>query len=144
MLSFTYKTAYRLAIVGSLLAVIFLIWLSLGVGIIGADGDPANRMYYVVVAVGIIGSIITRLQPAGLARVLLAMAFVQSLIAAIAMFAKLGLPYSGPMELLLLNGFFVVAFVVAAWLFRRAASVGGDSQRTINEAMAKGKPSTKF
>jgi len=38
------------------------------------------------------------------------------------MIAKLGLPYSGPMELLLLNGFFIVAFLVAAWLFRRAAA----------------------
>jgi hypothetical protein len=121
MLTLSNKTAYRLAIAGSLLAVIFLVWLSLGVGIIGEDGDPANRMYFMVVAIGIIGAIITRLRSSGMARVLLAMAFVQALIAAIAMFAKMGLPYSGPMELLLLNGFFVVAFVGAAWLFRRAA-----------------------
>lgn len=122
MLTLSNKTAYRLAIAGSLLAVIFLVWLSLGVGIIGADGDPANLMYFVVVAIGVIGAIITRLKSSGMARVLLAMAYVQALITAIAMFAKLGLPYSGPLEILLLNGFFVVAFVVAAWLFRRAAS----------------------
>jgi hypothetical protein len=121
MLALLNKTAYRLAIAGSLLAVIFLVWLSLGVGIIGEDGDPANRMYFMVVAIGIIGAIITRLRSSGMARVLLAMAFVQALIAAIAMFAKMGLPYSGPLEILLLNGFFVVAFVGAAWLFRRAA-----------------------
>ena len=121
MLALLNKTAYRLAIAGSLLAVIFLVWLSLGVGIIGEDGDPANRMYFMVVAIGIIGAIITRLRSSGMARVLLAMAFVQALIAAIAMFAKMGLPYSGPLEILLLNGFFVVAFVGEAWLFRRAA-----------------------
>jgi hypothetical protein len=120
MLTFSNKTAYRHAIAGSLLAVIFLVWLSLGVGIIGADGDPANLMYFVVVAIGIIGAINTRLKSSGMARVLLVMACVQALIAAIAMIAKLGLPYSGPLEILLLNGFFMAAFLVAAWLFRRA------------------------
>ena len=121
MLTFSNQTAHRLAIGGSLVVTLMLIWLSLGVGIIGADGDPANLMYFVVVAIGIIGAIITRLKSSGMARVLLAMAYVQALIAAIAIFAKMGLPYSGPLEILLLNGFFVVAFVVAAWLFRRAA-----------------------
>jgi hypothetical protein len=115
------KTAYRLAIVASLVAIFMLIWFSLGVGIIGQDGDPANLMYFGVVAVGIIGAIITRLQPAGMARVLLAMAIIQVLIAAVAIFAKLGLPWSGPMEILLLNGFFVVVFIGAAWLFRRVS-----------------------
>jgi len=122
MFTLSNKTAYRLAIAGSLLAVILLIWLSLGVGIIGADGDPANRMYFVVVAVGIIGALVMRLKPAGMMRVLLAMAFVQVIITGVAMIAKLGLPYSGPMELILMNGFFIVAFLVAAWLFRKAAA----------------------
>jgi len=122
MFTLSNKTAYRLAIAGSLLAVILLIWLSLGVGIIGADGDPANRMYFVVVAVGIIGALVMRLKPAGMMRVLLAMAFVQVIITGIAMIAKIGLPYSGPMELILLNGFFIVAFLVAAWLFRKASA----------------------
>lgn len=122
MLTFSNQTAHKLAIGGSLVATLMLIWLSLGVGIIGADGDPANLMYFVVVAIGVIGAIITRLKSFGMARVLLVMAFVQSLITGIAMIAELGLPYSGPLEILFLNDFFVVAFVVAAWLFRRAAS----------------------
>ena len=124
MLTFSQKTAYRLAIAGGLLSVLLLIWLSLGVGMIGADGDPANQMYFVVVVVGVIGAIITRLRPAGMVRVMLGMALVQTLITIIAIFAKLGLPYSGPMELLLLNGFFIAAFLAAAWLFRRASNAG--------------------
>lgn len=115
------KNAYKLAVTITLLAVVFLVWLSVGVGIIGVDGDPANRMYYVVVAISVIGALVTRLRSDGMTRVLLAMAFVQALITGIAMIAKLGLPYSGPMEILLLNAFFVAAFLVAAWLFRRAA-----------------------
>lgn len=104
-----------------------LIWLSLGVGIIGRDGDPANRMYFGVLAVGIIGSFAARFRPRGMAYVSFAMAIVQSLIMAIALIAGLGLPWSGPAELLLLNGFFIAMFAGSGWLFRRAA--GGLPER---------------
>ena len=116
------KTAYRSAIGIALAAAFILVWLSLGVGIIGKDGDPANLMYFGVLAVGITGAIIARLQPLGMAGTMLAMAFVQALVAAIALIARLGLPWSGPLEILLLNGFFVALFAGSAWLFRRAAS----------------------
>lgn len=114
------KTTYFLAIGATLVTVLVLIWLSLGIGIIGADGDPANRMYFGVIAVGVIGAFIARLQPQGMSRVLMVMAVIQALIAVIAIVAKMGYPFSGPVELLLLNGFFVAMFVGAAWLFRRA------------------------
>jgi hypothetical protein len=93
------------------------------VGIIGQDGDPANRMYFAVVAVGIIGALLARLRARGMSRALFSMAIVQALIAAFAIIAGLGLPWSGPAELLLLNGFFAVAFSISALLFRRAAAV---------------------
>lgn len=116
----TQKTTYGLAIAATLAAALMLIWFSLGVGIIGADGDPANVMYFGVVAVGLIGALIARLQPQGMSRVSIVMAVIQALIAVIAIVAKLGYPYSGPLELLLLNGFFVALFLGSAWLFHRA------------------------
>jgi len=118
----TQKTTYGLAIAATLAAAFMLVWLSLGVGIIGADGDPANLMYFGVIAVGIIGALIARLQAQGMSRVLIIMAGIQALIAVIAIVAKLGHPFSGPLELLLLNGFFVALFLGSAWLFRRAAA----------------------
>lgn len=113
--------AYRSATGVALGAAFILVWLSLGVGIIGADGDPANRMYFGVVAVGIIGAVIARFQPVGMARALLATALAQALVGAIALIARLGLPWSGPAEILVLNGIFVVLFGASAWLFLRAA-----------------------
>lgn len=115
------RIAYRFAIGIALVATLLLVWLSLGVGIIGADGDPANRTYYGVVAIGFIGASIARLKAPGLARTLFAMAFTQALIAAYAVLAGLGQPYSGAAELILLNGFFIAMFAASAWLFRRAA-----------------------
>ena len=43
------------------------------------------------------------------------------LIAALFMLVWLSLPWSGPLEILGLNGFFVVMFLVSGWLFQRAA-----------------------
>jgi predicted lysophospholipase L1 biosynthesis ABC-type transport system permease subunit len=115
------NTAYRSATGVALAAALFLVWLSLGVGIIGRDGDPANIMYFGVLAVGIIGAIVARFRPLGMARALFATALAQALVTVIALAARLGLPWSGPAEILLLNGFFIALFVGSAALFRRAA-----------------------
>lgn len=121
MQTHTNRIAYRSAMGIALAAACLLVWLSLGVGIIGKDGDPANMIYFGVLAVGILGALISRFQPQGMARTLLAMALAQALVAAIALIAGLGLPWSGPAEIILLNGFFVAMFAGSAWLFQRAA-----------------------
>ena len=114
------RSSYRLAVALAILTALLLVWLSLGVGIIGKDGDRANIMYFGVLAVGVIGALGARLRPQGMALALLAMALAQTLVGLIAIFGGLGRPWSGPLELLLLNGFFVAAFCGSAWLFRRA------------------------
>jgi hypothetical protein len=115
------KTMYRLAVALTIVTAFLLIWLSLGVGIIGADGDRANVMYFAVVAIGFIGALLGRFRPLGMSRALVGMALAQTVIATIAVVAKLGYPWSGPLELILLTGFFVVMFGGAAWLFHRSA-----------------------
>ncbi len=114
------RNAYRIAVCVALAAALILVWLSLGVGIIGADGDPANLMYFGVLAVGIIGAIVARFRPHGMVRTLFAMALAQALVAAITLTFGLGLPWSPPVEILALNGFFVALFVGSALLFRYA------------------------
>ena len=114
------RNAYRFAAGVALAAALLLVWLSLGVGIIGADGDPANTMYFGVVGVGIIGAIVARFRPHGMARALFATAIAQALVAVIALIFGLGLPWSPPVEILILNGFFVALFVGSALLFRHA------------------------
>jgi hypothetical protein len=70
-----------------------------------------------VLAVGIIA----RFQPHGMARALFATALAQALVAVIALIFGLGSPWSGPGEILALNGFFVALFLGSALLFRHAA-----------------------
>lgn len=116
--------AYRAAVVVALGAVFMLIWANAAVGIIGDEGHPANLMYIGVLAVGFIGAITTRFQPQGMARALIATALAQALVAAIALIAELGSPWTRPGKILAINSFFVALWIVSALLFRRASITG--------------------
>jgi hypothetical protein len=90
------------------------------VGIIGSEDNDANEMYLGVIAIGIVGALIARFRPPGMARAMCAMALAQTVVAAIAIIWKLDDEGHGPLEVAMLNGFFVVLFVGAAALFLRA------------------------
>ena len=114
--------AYRAAVGVAVAAALILVWGNLAVGLIGTEDNPANLMYIGVLAVGIIGAIIARFQPHGMARALFATALAQALVAVIALAAGLG--STGPiwpLDILALTGVFVALFVGSALLFRKAA-----------------------
>ena len=116
----TRTTVYRAAVGLALAAALILVWVNLAVGLIGSEDDPANLMYAGVLVVGVVGAISARFQAPGMARALLAAALAQVLVTAIALVGRLGAPWSGPAEVLAVNGLFVVLFAVSAWLFRRS------------------------
>ncbi len=118
----TGSTVYRSAVSVALAAAFFLVWLIGAVGVIGVEGDRADLMYIGVLAVGVVGAIIARFRPQGMARALFLTALAQALVAAIALMAGKHLsPVTSVFELLGLNGIFVALFVGSAWLFRQAA-----------------------
>jgi hypothetical protein len=117
----TDNSAYRAAVGVALAAAFILLWMNLAVGIIGSEDNPTNLMYGGVLAVGMIGAIIARFQPSGMARALSATALAQALVAVIALTAGLGSTGpSWPGEILLLTGFFAALWFLSAWLFRKA------------------------
>ena len=134
------RTAYRCAFGLALGASFLLAWVSPSVGLIGADGDPANAMYIGVFAVGAVGALVSRLRPRGMARTLVAMAVAQALVAAIALFGGLGRPWSGPLEIVLSNAFFVALFVGSAWLFGRAATSSAEDRESLRRDPVRRKP----
>lgn len=109
--------AYRAAVSVAVAAALLLVWMNLAVGIIGNEENPANLMYIGVLAVGLIGAVIARFQPRGMARALVAMALAQMSVAVIAQIAGLGFTF-------ILNGFFAALWVGSALLFRRASATG--------------------
>jgi hypothetical protein len=127
----TGNNAYRAAGGVALAAAFILVWMNLAVGIIGNEDNPANLMYGGVLAVGIIGAVIARFQPHGMARALVATALAQALAAVIALIAGLGYTF-------ILTGFFVALWLISAWLFRKA-HVGQPTQVAPPEA-AQGPP----
>lgn len=116
------RSAYRLAIVAALATGLILLWIIGAVGLIGVEGDPYDRSYGGVLAVGMIAALIARFRPRGMARAMVAAALAQALVAVIALIiGKQHSPVSSVVEILGLNGFFVVLWVVSARLFVRAA-----------------------
>ena len=115
--------AYRVALGVALAAALLLIWANLAVGLIGSEDELANAMYIGVLAVGLIGAIIARFRPPGMARALFATALAQALVAVIALLAGMhAYPGSSVSEIVNVNAFFVALFVVSALLFRRAGA----------------------
>ena len=117
--------AYRAAVGVALAAAFIIVWLEGAVGINGHT-DPLTIFTELgVFAVEIIGAIIARLKPPGMARALFAMALAQSLVVVIVLIAGMHqYPGGSVVEILGLNGFFVALFVGSACLFRNAARGG--------------------
>ena len=109
----TPSKAYRAAVGVALVAGFMLIWVNGAVGIIGNEENPANLMYYGVLVVGIVGVVIARSQPGGMAHAMVATAFAQFLVAVIALVAGLGHTF-------VVTGFFVALWLTSAWLFRKS------------------------
>lgn len=114
--------AYRAAVGVALATAFVLFW---GNFVQAADDvNPAAVMYLGVPILGIIGALIARFQPHGMARALFATALAQALVLSIALAIRN--PEVTPWSPAVLRGFggnafFVVLFVGSALLFRRAA-----------------------
>jgi uncharacterized membrane protein len=118
----TGNIAYRAAVGVAVVAAFILIWMNLAVGIIGSEDNPANLMYGGVLGVGIVGALIVRFQPDGMARALAGTALAQALVGAIAVILGLGSTGANwPGAILFLTGFFAALWLISAWLFRKAA-----------------------
>ena len=121
----TRNAAYRSAVGVALAAAFILVWVNSAVGLIGTERDHANLMYGGVLAVGIIGAIIARFQPHGMARALFATALAQALVAVIALIAGFGSAGPAwPLDILISTGFLAALWLLSAWLFRNAARKG--------------------
>jgi hypothetical protein len=84
-----------------------------------ADSEnPANLVYYSVLAVGIVGAGLAQLEAQGLARTLFAMAATLALIAAI---LPSGAPPDMARRMAIGHGIYVVLFIASGLMFRHAS-----------------------
>ena len=106
--------AYRLAMGIALLGTFFLVWINLAVGIIGNESNPLNLVFFAVPVVGLVGALIARFEPLGMARSLLATACAQALAVFVAALASSGIA-------VVLSVFYVLLWLTSAQLFRIAS-----------------------
>jgi len=122
----TSTTTYRLALAVAVGTVLFLL---LGIGALGVigSGGPADRVYLAVPLVLLLGSILARRRPGGMAVTMLATAAAQVLAPVVAFAAGLeGTEGASVLDVVGLTGMFAGLFLLSAWLFRRSAR-----QRTL-------------
>ena len=99
-------------------ALVVLVWGNAAVGITDTDADG---WYLAVVAVGVIGALVARFRPRGMAWAMAATAVALVLAGATALVAgKIGSNNSAP-EILAITAFYAILFAGSAWLFRQAA-----------------------
>jgi hypothetical protein len=115
-----YRIAFGIGLAGAFL----LFWVNSAVGIIGNEGQPANLLYGAVFLVGLIGSLIARFKPRGMAVTLFVAAVTQMLVPVVALIiwpppATSWSP--GVSGVFVLNAFFAALFVVSGLLFQRAS-----------------------
>ena len=81
------------------------------------SGNPANLAYYSVLAVGVVGALLARLEARGLARTLFAMA---ATLALIAVMLPSGAPPDMARNMAIGHGILVILFTASGLLFRHA------------------------
>jgi hypothetical protein len=117
--------AYRAAVGIALAATFLLVWVNGAVGIIGSENNPANGIFAGVLAVGIIGALLARFRPAGMAYARLVTALAQALVGAIAFLAGWGYdePAALPPYVVIpaATGVFTGMWLLSAWLFGSSA-----------------------
>jgi hypothetical protein len=115
--NFAYKAGVGLAVLTGFL----VFWITAAVQIIG-DENPANVLYLGVILTGLSGVALSRCQPAGMAKTAFATAGVTFAVPIVGLLLKPTDFSPGIPQVFMLNGFFVVMFIVSGLLFRQAAS----------------------
>lgn len=130
-------TTYRLAIGTALATALLMVCVIGAVGLIGVEGDPFDRIYGGVLAVAVIGAMIARLRPLGMARAMGATALAQVLVVLIALISgKQHVAVSSVVEIVGSNGFFVMLWLGSAWLFRATARSAASPDAPLSPAEA--------
>ena len=119
------NAAYRIGAGLAVLAAFLLVWVNLAVGFLCSENNIANLMFLAVLAVLIVGGMIVRFRPDGMAHVLLATAATQALVGVIGLVGGFASPGSeGVYEVVMGTTLFGGLWLLSAWAFSRAAVRG--------------------
>ena len=114
--------AYRAGSVVAVAAAFLLVWVNGAVGFLGKEDNPANLMFFGVIAIAVLGAVLAGFRALGLARAMFATAAAQLLVGVIGLAAGLGSPgAAGLYEAVMGTSVFSALWLIAAGLFRNSA-----------------------
>lgn len=103
-------------------ACFLLVWVNGAVGFFGDEDNPANLVFFGVIAFVLLGSAAARFRPGGMAWVMLAAAIVQLAIGVGGYALRVGSPgFAGLYEAVLGTAMFATLWLLSAGLLRKAA-----------------------
>ena len=108
--------AYRFGAGLAVMAAFLTIWVNGAVGMIGSEDNPYNLMFGGVLMIALIGSVVARFRPAGMAAAMLAASIAQAVLS--------GLGFSTDVRGAMFSMAFAGLWLLAAALFRNAAQDG--------------------
>lgn len=115
--------AYRGGAAIALATAFLLVWINLAVGIIGNEDNPLNLMFFGVIAAAIVGAIVARFEPGGMARAMSVAACLQGLIGlGVLLEGWGGSEPPGLIALVVLIELFAGFWLLSALCFRKAAA----------------------
>lgn len=126
------NAAYTLAAGVALAAAFLLVWINGAVGIIGNEQEDVNLLFGGVLAAGLLGAIVARFRPVGMALAMAAAALIQVLVPVAA--SALGPSSTASIwsaEVLLLTGFFAAMWLTSALLFHKAVAPDLGPRRSL-------------
>lgn len=111
----TARNTYYMLGAGLAAGTAFLItWSNLAVGIVGNENNPVNLIFFGIVAIALVGAMVSRLQPSGMARAMGIACIAQAATVVLA------LVKGGPVVAVIL-GVFTAMWLLSALLFGKAA-----------------------
>lgn len=121
----TRAKSYRVAFGVGLAGLLLLGWISGAVGIIGSENNSVNLMYWAIPAVLLIGSLISRFRPRGMAWTLSTATLVQLSVPVIALIISPEVSWGnvGVIGVFIFNSIFALLFAVSALLFWHATQI---------------------
>ena len=117
------RLSYRAGALLAVAAAFGLIWVNGAVGFLGNEDNPANLMFFGVIAVAVAGSALSGFKAAGMAWAMFAAAAAQASVGVIALALKMGSTGNdGLYEVVLGTSLFGALWLISGGLFRRAAN----------------------
>lgn len=115
--------AYRAGALAAVAASVLLFWVNGAVGFLGNEDNPANLVFFGVIAIAILGSLLAGFRAAGTSRAMFAAAAAQLVIGVIALPAGWASPGAdGIREVVVGTSVFTALWLLSGGLFRKAAS----------------------